>query len=204
MPGADGSKASKRPVLGFIGEAFRFSAEALRANPVRTLLTGLGMVIGTASVILVVTISLTSRDYILEQVQGIGSNIIFAYYANAGGSAVADADYIKMADVETIRHEVTSDIVAATGVMSNFDRILIGGKEQDVKVIGTDQDYQPVRNIVISSGRFLDESDVTLRTKTVLLTDQLAARMFGGREAALSQVIKIYVPEITVIATVHS
>ena len=64
---------------------------------------------------------------------------------------MADADYIKMADVEAIRQELTSDIVAATGVMSNFDRILIGGKEQDVKVIGTDQDYQPVRNIVISS-----------------------------------------------------
>src|ERR1700742_3977317 len=144
----------------FIGEAVRFSAQALRASPIRSLLTGLGMVIGTASVILVVTISLTSRDYILEQVQGIGSNIIFAYYANAGGSTVAD--------VETIRHELTSDIVAATGVMSNFDRILIGGKEQDVKVIGTDQDYHTVRNIVISSGRFLDEGDLPLRTKAAL------------------------------------
>src|SRR4051794_16558907 len=187
----------------FLGEALKFSAEALRANPVRSLLTGLGMSIGTASVILVVTISLTSRDYILEQVQGIGSNIIFAYYANAGGTTVAEADYIKMADVQTIRQELTSDIVAATGVMSNFDRILIGGKEQDVKVIGTDQDYQPVRNIVISSGRFLDESDVTLRTKTALLTDQLAIRMFGGRAAALSQVIKIYGLEFTVIGTFH-
>src|SRR3954451_3013373 len=187
----------------FITEAFRFSAQALRANPVRSLLTALGMMIGTASVILVVTISLTSRDYILEQVQGIGSNIIFAYYANAGGSAVADADYIKMADVQVVRTELTSDIIATTGVMSNFDRILIGGKEQDVKVIGTDQDYRAVRNIVISSGRFLDESDVTLRTKTVLLTDQLAARMFGGREAALSQVIKIYGLEFTVIGTCH-
>ena len=150
-----------------------------------------------------VTISLTSRDYILEQVQGIGSNIIFAYYANAGGSAVADADYIKMSDVQAIRQELTSDIVAATGVMSNFDRILIGGKEQDVKVIGTDQDYQPVRNIVISSGRFLDEGDITLRTKAALLTDQLATRMFGGRAAALSQVIKIYGLEFTVIGTFH-
>src|SRR5258708_15340388 len=187
----------------FFSEAVRFSWQALRANPVRSLLTALGMVIGTASVILVVTISLTSRDYILEQVQGIGSNIIFAYYANAGGSTVADADYIKMADVETIRHEVTSDIVAATGVMSNFDRILIGGKEQDVKVIGTDQDYQPVRNIVISSGRFLDENDVILRSKTALLTDQLATRMFGGRAAALSQVVKIYGLEFTVIGTFH-
>src|SRR5436853_6505022 len=102
-----------------LGESFRFSAQALRANPVRSLLTGIGMVIGTASVILVVTISLTSRDYILEQVQGIGSNIIFAYYANAGGSAAADADYVKMSDVQAIRQNLTDDIVAATGLMSN-------------------------------------------------------------------------------------
>src|SRR5215468_9151257 len=144
----------------FLEEAFRFSVQALRSNPVRSLLTGLGMVIGTASVILVVTISLTSRDYILEQVQGIGSNIIFAYYVSAGPSAaVADADYIKMADVDAIRRDLRSDIVAATGVMSNFDHVLIGGRERDVKVIGTDASYQSVRNIVISSGRFLDEGD---------------------------------------------
>src|SRR5215475_4480342 len=137
----------------FLGEAVKFSAQALRANPVRSLLTGLGMVIGTASVILVVTISLTSRDYILQQVEGIGSNIIFAYYVSAGPStAVADADYIKMADVDAIRSNLRADIVAATGVMANSDRILIGGKEQDVKVIGTDEAYQPVRNIVISTG----------------------------------------------------
>ena len=145
----------------FLGEALRFSAQALRANPIRSLLTGLGMVIGTASVILVVTISLTSRDYILEQVEGIGSNIIFAYYVTAGPTAAtADADYVKMADVEAIRQELRRDIVAATGVMSNFDRVLIGGKEQDVKVIGTDEAVPAVRNIVISSGRFLDAGDI--------------------------------------------
>src|SRR5215469_16572092 len=116
-------------------EALGFSAQALRANPVRSLLTGLGMAIGTASVILVVTISLTSRDYILEQIEGIGSNIIFGYYVSAGpATATADADYIKMADVEAVRHNLASDIVAATGVMSNFDRILISGKVRDVKV----------------------------------------------------------------------
>src|SRR3954464_11082985 len=113
----------------FLGEALKFSAEALRANPVRSLLTGLGMVIGTASVILVVTIALTSRDYILEQVQGIGSNIIFAYYVSPGPSPHnADADQMKTSDLDAIRRRSGADIVAATGVMSNFDRILIGGK----------------------------------------------------------------------------
>jgi putative ABC transport system permease protein len=188
----------------FLGEAVKFSFQALRANPVRSLLTGLGMVIGTASVILVVTISLTSRDYILEQVQGIGSNIIFAYYVAAGpGNPTADADYIKMADVEAIRSDLGADIVAATGVMSNFDRILIGGKEQDVKVIGTDQAYQPVRNMVISSGRFLDQGDITLRTKVALLTDKLAQRMYGSQSAAPNQVIRLFGLQFTVIGTFH-
>src|SRR5580693_8730012 len=117
----------------FLGEAISFSIQSLRANPVRSLLTGLGMVIGTASVILVVTISLTSRDYILEQIEGVGSNIIFAYYATGGPSRpTADADYVKMADVEAIRSELSADIAAATPVMSNYDQILIAGKLQDI------------------------------------------------------------------------
>jgi putative ABC transport system permease protein len=188
----------------FLGEAFRFSVQALRSNPGRSLLTGLGMVIGTASVILVVTISLTSRDYILEQVEGVGSNIIFAYYASSGPeNAVADADYVKLADVDAMRQELSSDIVAATGVMTNFDRMPIEGKQQDVKVIGTDGAYQSVRNIVSSSGRFLDDSDVTLRSKVALATDKLAERLYGSRAAAVGQIIKLFGLQFTIIGTFH-
>jgi putative ABC transport system permease protein len=188
----------------FLGEALRFSTQALRANPVRSLLTALGMMIGTASVILVVTISLTSRDYILEQIEGIGSNIIFAYLATSGATSVAaDADYIKMADVEAMRQELRSDIVAATGVMSNAAQIPIDGRTQDVKVNGSDQDYQTVRNIVISSGRFLDLGDVTRREKVALLTDHLAERLYGSRAAALNQVIRLYGLPFSVIGTFH-
>lgn len=188
----------------FLGEAFRFSFQALRANLVRSLLTGLGMVIGTASVILVVTISLTSRDYILEQVEGVGSNIVFAYYSSQGPTeAVSDADYVKLNDVAAIRQELGPDIVSATGIMTNFDRMLINGKERDVKVIGTDEAYQPVRNIVSSSGRFLDSGDVALRSRVALLTDKLAARLYGSRNAALHQVIKLFGLQFTIIGTFH-
>src|SRR5260370_6959376 len=81
-------------------EALSFSAQALKANPIRSLLTGLGMGIGTASVILVVTISLTSRDYILEQIEGVGSNLVYAQ-AEIGSqqtSIQVDPDSIKLAD----------------------------------------------------------------------------------------------------------
>jgi putative ABC transport system permease protein len=59
-------------------EAIRFSLQALRANRLRTFLTALGLIIGNASVILVVTISLASKDLILDQIRGIGSNLVYA------------------------------------------------------------------------------------------------------------------------------
>jgi putative ABC transport system permease protein len=187
-----------------LGESLRFSAQALRANPIRSLLTGLGMVIGTASVILVVTISLTSRDYILQQIEGVGSNIIYAYLVNSGPTVVtADADYVKLADVEAVRQALAGDIVAATAVMSDVNPLLIGGKVRDVKIIGTDDSYVTVRNIAVSSGRGLEASDLSLREKVVLLSDPLAQRMYGMPAAALHQKIRLYGLEFTVIGAFH-
>ena len=127
----------------FSAEALRFSFQALRANKFRTFLTALGLVIGNASVILVVTISLTSRDYILAQIERIGSNLIYAQYENGNNPAMAaaDADYIKTADVDAIRQQLGARIVAATGVMNSMDRMRVAGKEEDVGIIGTDQYY---------------------------------------------------------------
>src|SRR5579871_5573422 len=124
-------------------EALRSSVAALSANKFRAFLTGLGLVIGNASVILVVTISLTSRDYILDQIQRIGSNLIYAQYetGNNPAMAAADADYIKVGDVDAVRDRLGSRIVAATGVMNSFDRMRIGGREEDVAIVGADEYY---------------------------------------------------------------
>src|SRR5438105_7906194 len=184
----------------FVGEALRFSIQSLSANKIRTFLTALGLVIGNASVILVVTISITSRDYILDQIRGIGSNLIYAQYeAGTNTSTKVDADLIKMADVEAIRLQLGSRIVAATGIMTNYDRMLIGGKEQDIAVIGSDEQYQAVRNLILLAGRFLDGSDVTLRQKVAMLTPKLANRLFGNAQASVGQIIKIHGLQFTVI-----
>jgi putative ABC transport system permease protein len=184
-----------------LGEALRFSYQALTANKVRTLLTALGLVIGNASVILVVTISLTSRDYILEQIRGIGSNMVWAYYQAAQTTANVDADFIKIADVEAVREQVADRIVAATGIITNYDRILIEGREEDIAVIGSDEHYPRVRNLVLLAGRFLDPSDVALRQKVALLTERLAFRLYGSQPAAIGQVLKLHGLQFTVIGT---
>jgi putative ABC transport system permease protein len=187
----------------FITEALSFSVNALRANKVRTFLTALGLVIGNASVIWVVTISLTSRDYILEQIQGIGSNIVYGQYEVGSQQANAQvaADFVKWADVEAVRRQLDDRIVAATGVMQTYTTIVVNGRAQDVQVNGSDEHYRSVRNLVILSGRFVDSSDVALRQKVALVTEKLAQKMFGGQEAALGQIIKIQELQFTVVGT---
>jgi putative ABC transport system permease protein len=187
----------------FHGEALRFSFQALQANKFRAFLTALGLVIGNASVILVVTISLTSRDYILDQIQRIGSNLIYAQYEagnNATGAAAA-ADYVKIGDVDAVRDQLGSRIVAATGVMNSFDRIRIQGGEEDVAIIGSDQYYPQVRNLDLLAGRFFDDSDVSQRRRVALLMERLARRLFGSQSAAVGQTVKLHGLQFTVIGT---
>src|SRR6201996_4401214 len=183
-------------------EAVNFSVQALHANRLRTFLTALGLIIGNASVILVVTISLASKDLILDQIRGIGSNLVYASY-EVGGENVAkvQSDFVKLADVQAIRDALGSSIIAATAVMNSHDRIVVNGKIRQVTVDGVDADYARVRNLVVLRGRAFDQSDIALRERVALLTDKLAIRMFGSQDAALGQTIKISQLQFSIIGT---
>jgi putative ABC transport system permease protein len=185
-----------------ISEAVRFSLEALRANRLRTFLTALGLIIGNASVILVVTISLASKNLILDLIRGIGSNLVYASYVTGGQNiARVEADFVKISDVQAIRDKLGNQIVAASAVMQNNDEIVVNGKVREVTINGVDDQYARVRNLLILHGRAFDQSDLTLRERVAMLTDKLAVRIFGSQEAALGQNIKISQLQFTVIGT---
>ncbi len=185
-----------------LSEAIKFSLQALRANRLRTFLTALGLIIGNASVILVVTISLASKDLILDQIRGIGSNLVTAS-SDAGGenAAQVQGDYIKLADVQALRDILDDRIVAATSVMATHDDIVVEGKVRQVTVDGVDEYYSFVRKLVILAGRRFDASDIKLRERVALLTEKLAIRLFGSQEAAIDQNIRIRQLRFTVIGT---
>jgi putative ABC transport system permease protein len=85
--------------------------------------------------------------------------------------------------------------------MTNYGRLLINSKEQDVSVIGSDEQYPLVRNMVLLSGHFMDESDVRERQKVVMLTEKLAVKLFGSTSAAIGQIIKLYGLQFSVVGT---
>ena len=185
-----------------LAEAVRFSLQALHANRLRTFLTALGLIIGNASVILVVTISLAGKDLILDFIRGIGSNLIYAS-AEAGGENASrvQGDYVKLADVQALRETLGDRIVAAAPVMSMHDHIVTNGKVRQVAVVGVDENYAAVRNLIVLSGRKFDSSDIALRARVAMLTEKLAVRMFGSQEAAVGQTIKLSQLQFTVIGT---
>lgn len=174
-----------------LGEILNFAYDAFCSNKLQFTLTALAMAVGTASVILVATIGLTGKQYILRQLQSIGTNMIYADYQ--GGSQRIDStpDPMTVEDVRAVRERVSS-VVAASPTVTLNDRVSIGnGKQSDILVMGVDPDYMRVRNLRVLAGRFFDAEDSSARNKVGVITEKLAQKMFGSVTAAVGHVIKL-------------
>ena len=164
-----------------LGETVSVAIETFRANRIRFALTALGMVIGTASLILVVTIGLTGKQYVLQQIQSIGANMIIAEYeGGAIYSAESANDYMTVEDLNAVRQQVPN-ITASSPMIELHDRITVpGGKERDVLVLGVAAEYLWVRNLEVLTGRFLEDNDTQSRGKVAVITQNLANTMYGS------------------------
>src|ERR1035438_2595988 len=149
-----------------LGEIFSFAYDTFCSNKVRFALTALGMVIGTASLILVTTIGLTGKQYLLSQIQAIGSNWIYAEYESGQGRINSSSmDPLTIQDMEAVQQQV-SGIAYATPVLPLNERVAVGdGKERDLQIMGVYPEYQQVRNIIVITGRFFDKQDSQAHNK---------------------------------------
>ena len=173
----------------FLSQAFA----AFRADKVRAFMTALGMVIGTSALILVVTIALSGKQYVLAQIENIGTNLAWAEYeglANSGATATV-RDYLTYDDMIAAEQQVP-EIKAATPVLNLHERISTGGgKETDILVLGVDPNYQEVRRMKVVAGRFFDDQDSELFNKVCLITQKFAEKHYGDGDSALGESIKI-------------
>jgi putative ABC transport system permease protein len=185
-----------------LDEIFSFAYDTFMSNKIRFALTALGMVIGTASLILVTTIGLTGKQYLLNQIQAIGANWVYAEY-ESGGERITNTgnDALTIGDMEAVQHEV-SGIAYASPVMPLNERVAVGGgKERDLQIMGVDPDYQQVRNIVMLAGRFFDKEDSQAHNKVGVITPKLAIQLYGSEQAALGKTVKLSGLPFTIIGT---
>jgi putative ABC transport system permease protein len=159
-------------------------------------------VIGTASLILVVTIGLTGKQYVQRLIQAIGANMIYVEYSGGSQRITASApDPLTVDDMRAVQEQVSS-ITYASPLVVLSERIAAGsGKEKDIAVMGSAPEYARVRNLVVLSGRFFDAGDAASRNKVGVITDKLAIELYGSIGQAVGQIIKLSGLPFTVIGT---
>jgi putative ABC transport system permease protein len=201
MTTATATQTSERTHLA-LGEIFNFAYDTFCSNKVRFALTALGMVIGTASLILVTTIGLTGKQYLLNQIQAIGSNWIYAEYESGQGRINnTTIDPLTIEDMDAVLHQV-SGIAYASPVVPLNERVAIGnGKERDLQIMGVSPDYEHVRNLIVLTGRFFDQQDSQAHNKVGVITSKLAAQLYGTDLGALGKIVKLSGLPFTIIGT---
>ena len=185
-----------------LSEILKLAIDSFAASKLRFALTALGMVIGTASVILVVTIGLTGRQFILNEIQKIGTNQVEVEYSG-GGSVGAEKvvynDFLTRDDEKAVLAQVPS-VVASSPVLQSHDRISFGGGViKDKLILGVSPQYRDVRNLIVLSGRFFDEQDETAHVMCADVTVPFAREMFGSPEEAMGKQFSIQGIPFTIV-----
>jgi putative ABC transport system permease protein len=163
----------------FWGETWSLALQALRANKMRAVLTMLGVIIGSGSIVLVVTIALGGQRYVLSQIEGIGANLVSARVVNPGdGGTLAVEDQISPGDLQAIKQEMPQMVAEAGGTNELPMTVVVNGQERPVTLVGVTQGFDRVRNLAILRGRYFDSDDMESRSKVCLLTEDLARRAF--------------------------
>ena len=185
-----------------LSEILKLAVDSFRAGKTRFALTALGMVIGTASVILVVTIGLTGRHYILQELQKIETNSIEIEYVGAGATAAERDrynDYLTIDDEKAIDNQVTG-VMASSPVLEMHSAISFGGGVvKDTLVLGVSPQYQTIRNLLVPKGRFFDDTDATAHLKVAVVSEEFAKQRYGSVDQAVGQTFEITGLPFTII-----
>jgi putative ABC transport system permease protein len=159
-------------------ETWQVALDALRANKVKAALTMLGVVIGSACIVLVVTIALIGKTYVLAQIEGVGSNLVYASYSGGTANARSQADEISLNDMEAVRH--LPHVIEVAGTYDMQTSVVVNGQEKPVSLVGVTEGFQKIRNLLILEGRFFDDLDQATGAKGCLITQELAKQLPPG------------------------
>jgi putative ABC transport system permease protein len=196
----DTTLASARSTIA-MRETVQLAIDSFRASKVRFLLTMLGMVIGSASIILVVTVGMTGKQYALDTISGLGPNKVEMQYEGEvmGTNNVSSPDFLTRADIHAVEEQVPG-IVASSPMLEYHDDIAVGhGATQNAMILGVSPQYKQVRNLKVLAGRFFDDEDATTHASVAVMVGPLAKELYGSYEKAIGHTFSVSGIPFTVI-----
>jgi len=182
-------------------ETITVAIDALRANKLRAVLTSIGVIIGSASIVLVVTVALTSRKYVISQIEAVGSNLVWAEMVKTPDKVQPLSHELTLADLNAVKAAIPG-VVAVAGISDMPMTVLAEGKTRPVALIGVTEGYQQIRKLVVLRGRYFDAQDMESRSKVCMITKELAQKVYGV-ENPIGRPLRMGELTFTVIGVFH-
>src|SRR5215475_12127491 len=131
-------------------ETFTVAIDALRANKLRAALTSLGVIIGSASIVLVVTVALTSKKFVISQIESVGANLVWVEMIKTPDKAQPLSHELTLDDMEAARS--IPGVVTVAGTRELPMSVVAQGIVRPVTLIGVTEGYQDIRRLVVLRG----------------------------------------------------
>ena len=182
------------------------SLASLYANKLRSALTILGIVIGVAAVIAMLSIGKGAQQSITNQIESIGTNLVYITPGSTSQGGVRSAG----GSAATLTQQDANALVGLPGVVvvapevDGRAQLVYMGNNANARLVGTTPDYQTMSNLTLADGSFISQDNVAANSPVVVLGNTIATDLFGGTLGAVGQNIMIQNQPYKVIGVLNS
>jgi len=177
--------------------------ESLSANKLRASLTILGIVIGVAAVIAMVSVGRGAQATITDSINGIGTNLVFVF--RGGSEDVRNPKPITLGDAEAIADPFQApSVVAVAPVIQDTGKVTFGRESTTTSITGVTPDYAQVRRYSLTEGEFINQEEMLGQASVVLLGSDVADKLFGRQNGLVGETVRIEGQPFRVIGVLKS
>ena len=178
-----------------LAQNIRLALGALASNKLRALLTMLGIIIGVAAVITLLSVGKGVESFVVGEFENLGNNLLFVFPGQlepghgrprSGGTGLTNDDVIALSD--SFR---TPDVLAVVPEYDRLATVTRGRYESRTTIAGTTPNYPAVRNFYPLAGNFFSEQDLNGNARVAVLGQSVYEELFPDGEAPINQTIKI-------------
>ncbi|MGD8406394.1 MAG: ABC transporter permease [Anaerolineales bacterium] len=178
--------------------------ESLNGNKMRSGLTVLGIVIGVAAVIAMLSVGRGAEASITGSISGIGTNLLFVFRGDFSDE-VRNPKPLTLGDAQAIGDPFQAPSVQAVApALQGNGEVTFGGERTNTQILGVTPDYFPVRNYALTEGDFINEEHILGRASVVLLGPDVADNLFGRHEGVTGETVRIEGQPFRVLGVLES
>jgi len=168
--------------FGDTNEAIRMALRALRANLFRTILTLLGIVIGVASVVVMLAVGNGARQDVIERISDMGTNLLLVRPGAPNTRRSADGSTNTLTPEDALVAARIDNVIAAVPEADTRATVRAGNTDAQTQVTGTTADYVVAKNWPLASGVFINDEDNSRYAAVAVIGRTVATNLYGDSD----------------------